>query len=337
MKIAGKLSAVLAGVLVGVCLTSAPASAHSLVTSAASTTDPALTAAGAQAVSEAGHIVDFYKALGIGASDIPVASQAQTATLSSVVDLVAAPASTPALPTLAAPPTDCSNTGALVSYSQQVAAMNDAIDPDATTLGQETVYMYMSHFFDLPSICADNTAYYPDWITNDDRLVYNSYLAVSNNVQLATTIPQMILNAEAIAADPIAPAAKVVASGAGTRLAKNLVDGTNRLAAGRSLLGEAHTVVTLLNANATPEAIVTQMQADLSSTWTNADTVGAIIGTVAALMMPTVGAALFSLGTIVIGFELTGVNTIMQTAAYNSMRLSTSGRVSGRMIRAFDM
>lgn len=336
MKIAGKLSAVLASVLVGVCLAAAPASAHSLVASAASTTNPTLTAAGAQVVSEAGHIVDFYKALGIGASDIPVASQAQTATLSSVVDLVAAPASTPPLPTLAAPPTDCSNTGALVAYSQQVAAMNDAIDPDATTLGQETVYMYMSHFFDLSSICADNTAYYPDWITNDDRLVYNSYLAVSNNVQLATTIPQMILNAEAIAADPIAPAAKVVASHAGARLVR-AVDGVNRANAGRSLLGEAQTVATLLNANATPEAIVTQMRADLSSTWTNADTVGAIIGTVAALMMPTAGAALFSLGTIVVGFELTGVNTIMQTAAYNSMRLSTSGRVSGRMIRAFDI
>lgn len=79
------------------------------------------------------------------------------------------------------------------------------------------------------------------------------------------------------------------------------------------------------------------MRANLSSTWTNADTVDAIIGTVAALMIPTVGAALFSLGTIVVGFELTGVNTIMQIAAYNSMRLSTSGRVSGRMMRALDM
>lgn len=143
----------------GARLVAAPASAHSVVASAATTTDPTLTAVGAQAVSEAGHIVDFYKALGLGASDVPAASQAQTATLSGVIDLLAAPASTPPLPTLAAPPTDCSDTGALVSYSQQVAAMNDVIDPDATTLGQETAYMYMSHFFDLPSIYADNTAY----------------------------------------------------------------------------------------------------------------------------------------------------------------------------------
>ncbi|MCU1530395.1 MAG: hypothetical protein JWP75_4158, partial [Frondihabitans sp.] len=105
MKTALKLSIAIAGALVGACLVAAPASART------ATTDPALTAAGAQAVSESGHIVDFYKALGVGASDIPTATAAQASTLSSVIDLAAAPASTPALPTLSAPPTDCSDTG----------------------------------------------------------------------------------------------------------------------------------------------------------------------------------------------------------------------------------
>ncbi|MCI4659033.1 hypothetical protein [Cryobacterium zhongshanensis] len=326
MQIAWKISVVLAGALVSTSLVAAPASA--------TTTDLTLTAAGAQAVTESGRIVDFYTALGVGASNIPTASQPQAATLSGVIDLVAAPASTPSLPTLSAPPTDCSNTGALVSYSQQVAAMNNAIDSNATTLGQETVYMYMSHFYDLPSICANNTAYYPDWITNDDRAVYNSYLATSNNVQLATTIPQMILNANTLAA-PATSIAKFIASGPGARLgaAVNVAD---RATAGRSLISEFQTVSTLLNANSTPEAIVTQMRADLSSTWSNADTVDAIIATTAALMSP-IGVALFSLGTVVISFELTGVNSFMQTAAFNAMRMSTSGRAAVRMMRSYGM
>ena len=41
-----------------------------LAAAPASATDPTLTAAGAQAVSESGHIVDFYKTLGVGASNI---------------------------------------------------------------------------------------------------------------------------------------------------------------------------------------------------------------------------------------------------------------------------
>jgi hypothetical protein len=331
MKTALKLSIAIAGALVGACLVATPASART------ATTAPALTAAGAQAVSESGHIVDFYTALGVGASDIPTATAAQASTLSSVIDLAAAPASTPSLPTLSAPPTDCSDTGALVSYSQQVAQMNDAIDPNATTLGQETVYMYMSHFFDLPTVCGDNTAVYPDWITNDDRSVYNSYLTTSNNVELATTIPQMILNANALVDEPIAPVAKVLAGQPGAVLATIGVDVPNRAAAGRSLISEFQTVSTLLNANDSPETIVSQMQADLSSTWSDTDTVDAIIGTVAALMSPTVGDALFGLGSVVIGFELTGVNTIMQAAAFNSMRLSISGRAAERMMRSYGM
>lgn len=326
MKSAWKISVILTGALVSATLAAAPASA----------TDPALTATGAQAVSESGHIVDFYKTLGVGASNIPAASDAQTATLSGVVNLVATTASTPSLPTLSTPPTDCANTGALVSYSQQVAQANDAIDPNATALGQETVYMYLSHFFDLPSICADNTAYYPDWIVNDDRSVYNSYLATSNNTQLATTIPQMILNADTLLSDPTAPVSKLLASTPGARLAGG-VDVVNRAAAGQSLISEFQTVTTLLNQNNTPETIVSQMRSDLSSTWSDADTVNAIIGTIAALMMPTVGGALFALGSIVVGFELTGVNTIMQTAAFNSMQASTSGRAAERMMRSYGM
>jgi hypothetical protein len=331
MKVALKLSVALAGALVGACLIAAPASARSASTA---TTDPELTAAGAQAVGEAGHIVDFYTALGVGSSDIPTASAAQASTLSGVADLVATSASTPTLPTLSAPPTDCSNTGALVSYSQQVAQANDAIDPNATTLGQETVYMYLSHFFDLPTVCGDNTAVYPDWIVNDDRSVYNSYLTASNNIQLATTIPQMILNANTLVADPASTIAKVVAGGPGARLAAGL-NIADRATAGHSLIDEMQTVMTLLNANNSPETIVSQMRADLSSTWTDADTQDAIISTAAALMSPSIGEALLGLGTVVISFELTGVNTIMQAAAFNSMRLSTSGRAGERMLRSF--
>lgn len=79
-----------------------------------------------------------------------------------------------------------------MSYSQQVAEANDATDPDATTLGQETVYMYMSHFFDLPTVCGDNTAVYPDWITNDDRRCLVRGFGVADRIECSPKCSDLV-------------------------------------------------------------------------------------------------------------------------------------------------
>lgn len=335
VNIAVKLSVIVTASLVAAGLSALPAAAQTTTTTAPTST---LSAEGSQIVTQSGRIVDFYKTMGVTQADVPTATDAQTSTLNGVIDIVAGSTmpGVPALPTLSSQPTDCSNTGALISYSQQVAAENSAIDPNATTPDQETVYMYLSHFFDLPSICADNTAYYPDWIVNDDRSVYDSYLSASNNSTLVSSFGKMAVSANTLAGDPVTSANKIWRGGYGDKLAgaTNVADQTT---ASSTLITELQTVSTLLNANDTPQQVVDQMRSDLSPEWTATDVVDTIIGTAALLMEPEIGVMVFGLGLTAVSMQLTGLNTIMQTAAFNAMRASTSGRVSERLMRSYGL
>lgn len=171
---------------------------------------------------------------------------AKAPVLAGVIDLVTTSTTTaPALST--SRPTDCTKTGALIAYAQQVAAMNKARDAQAKSQDEETVYMYMSHFFDLPSMCANPTAYYPDWITNSDRTAYDNYLSVTNT-QLMTSAGQMILAANTLADNPVPAIQKVIQGGYGNRLVGG-VQATDKLLAGGTLIDELPTVVALLDAN----------------------------------------------------------------------------------------
>lgn len=77
-------------------------------------------------------------------------------------------------------------------YAWQMATLNKQRDPDASDIYQETKYMYMSHYIDIPTgvqFYVDETmsddGYYSAWITNDDRNAYNTYL---NGVHLAESM-----------------------------------------------------------------------------------------------------------------------------------------------------
>lgn len=79
------------------------------------------------------------------------------------------------------------------------------------------------------------------------------------------------------------------------------------------------------------------MHANLSSTWGTDDMIGAIIGTAAAFMMPSGGAIVFGLGAVAVGMQLTGFNSLMQVAAYNALRYTTSSRAATRFMRSLGM
>lgn len=327
-----KRTALVVCALVGGSLTSVSTATPA---SAATTID----ADAAQIITQSGRIVDFYTELGITAADFPVVSADDALVLQDVIDIVTE--TTPSsrlLPTAlpASRPTDCTDTGALVAYARQVAAMNNARDPNAGGLDAETVYMYMSHFFDLPSMCGNPAAYYPDWITNSDRTAYNNYLSVSNKSQLTTSVGSMITSAITLADNPV-PAVKNFINGGGPEKLAGGLNLFNRLLAGDTLRQEFPTVVALLDADKTPQEIVDQLRANLSSTWTDSNTLNAIVGTTAALMLPTVGATVFALGTVAVSMQLTGINTLMQVAAYNVLRYTTSSRAASRLMRSMGM
>lgn len=319
--------ALIAGALTAVTTTSAAvADVSSPVT---------VSADAANIITQSGRIIDFYTALGVDATEIPTVSNADAGVIEGIVDLVAGPAQTaPSLPSTR--PTDCSNTGALVAYARQVAGMNKSRDANAKTLDEETVYMYMSHFFDLPSLCGNPTAYYPDWITNSDRTAYTNYLTAANGTQLATSVGQLVLSATSFTSNPV-PAIQKVTSKAYVDNLEGATDIADKALAGDTIIDEMQNIVTMIDADKAPQEIVDQMSANLSPTWSSLDTLKTVVGTAAALMLPTYGAMLFSLGAVAMSVQLTGVNTLVQVAAYNALRYSTSSRASSRFMRSMGM
>ena len=69
-------------------------------------------------------------------------------------------------------------------YATQMAIQNKKNDPEVTDLTKETVYMYMSHYIDIPTGIIEkgidksisNDKYFSAWITREDRRVYDRFI-----------------------------------------------------------------------------------------------------------------------------------------------------------------
>lgn len=94
-------------------------------------------------------------------------------------------------------PNTCSDEDKLV-HAKVTAAENMLRDPKAKDFGSEFIYMYISHYLDIPAqyqgSCSENDEepYYANWITNDDRDVYVSFLNAMNAIETVEKIRNAI-------------------------------------------------------------------------------------------------------------------------------------------------
>lgn len=72
--------------------------------------------------------------------------------------------------------------GERYSYAIKMADKNREIDPNVKDIGKEVIYMYMSHFIDIPTGILSHVdpaisedEYFSFYITNDDRAAYELY------------------------------------------------------------------------------------------------------------------------------------------------------------------
>lgn len=80
-------------------------------------------------------------------------------------------------------------TGERLAYSWYIAEVNAARDRRAGPLESETVYMYLSHYVDTPrgvypglDAHSNHDQYYAAWISDDDRRVYDQFLATNSTL-----------------------------------------------------------------------------------------------------------------------------------------------------------
>ena len=89
-------------------------------------------------------------------------------------------------------------------YAMQMAIQNKKRDPEVKDISKETIYMYMSHYIDIPTGIIEegidksisNDQYFSAWITREDRPVYDRYIndmKISDIVYgIASTITNLI-------------------------------------------------------------------------------------------------------------------------------------------------
>ena len=304
-----------------------------------------ITADEAAAITQIGGMVGGLSTIGVTQNDIVTASPEQVADLESIVDLAGSSLTTDAASTssavrsLPSQPTDCRDTGALLAYARQAAVANSAHDAQAEDLDSETVYMYLSHFLDTPGFtsnpCAANaeSRYLASWITTNDRTAYNNYLSSTNRAQLAADTGTLVVGIPSVLSGTSQTVTKAVGFGFGGVMkdAPNIADWA-------STAGSVHQastdLVALLDQDKTPAEVISVLNANLSTTISDNDLRAAVIGTIAALATPGLGATMFGLGMTAASLSITGVNSLTQQAAVGALLTTTSSRLIPRMQRA---
>ena len=86
-------------------------------------------------------------------------------------------------------PNTCSTEDQFI-HAKIVALENMERDPNAKSYGEEFVYMYLSHYVDIPAeylgSCSknDEEPYLANWITNDDRKAYDIFLTNIHKIEI---------------------------------------------------------------------------------------------------------------------------------------------------------
>lgn len=298
----------------------------------------------AAAITQIGGMVGGLSTIGVQQTDIVTAQAGQVADLESIVDLAGAGMTTSsytpsAVRSLPSQPTDCSDTGALLSYARHAAIENSAHDVQAGDLDSETVYMYMSHFLDTPGFtsnpCSANaeSRYLASWITNNDRNAYNNYLNVTNRTQLAANVGTLVTGIPSVLSGTSQTVTKAVTLRFG-QVVKDLPNIADWTATSQDVRQSSSQLAALLKQNKTPAEVVSVLNTNLSATISDQDLRNAVIGTIAALATPGLGATMFGLGMTAASLSITGVNSLTQQAAVGALFATTSSRLVPRMQRA---
>lgn len=302
-------------------------------------------------VGQAEYVAQSFGIIGMNMSDLPDTSVdpnvlwnlAQDATTRLVQPDSLTKSATPANSS------SCNSTDRFI-HAQATATANKLHDSDAKSLNAETVYMYLSHYVDVPTsyrktTCAanDEEPYYANWITNDDRNVYDSFLRVSNY----SDAPRAV--SSAISGIDDALKAGDTVTGVYKSLADYDVAGSLYNALSTGSLANSTMQANVLNdirvslrdvagdtnlENEDAHDVVDRLVDRLSAkTYYNQST--ALNVACVALSFLASGGTLLGIGLGVLQLNLLFDSGIAQTSAVAAMTASLSGRTSGRLMRAW--
>ena len=249
-------------------------------------------------------------------------------------------------------PNTCSDEDKLV-HAKVTAAKNMLIDPNAKDFGSEFIYMYISHYLDIPAqylgSCSENDErrYYANWITNDDRDVYVSFLNAMHAIETVEKIRNAISNIKDFVEDGLDDIQEsYFISHSIDKLKDNigdfLKDQAFELLSGKTpkeiiqeRMGE---LAELFDTTELPEEdIIKQVQESLGRDVLSKDLAESLYDSLDAIVDISIGnIGLFSAVTTMINAPLLIFTSLAPKAALTGMLYSLSGRLAGRLERILD-
>ncbi len=235
-----------------------------------------------------------------------------------------------------------------LAYAAAVAQTNAARDPDARDIGSETAYMYLSHYVDLKSgvdpttlavdALSNRSDYYSAWITDDDRMVYDSFLRISRYTRMADDLRQAGTALVGLAESGSAVLSDVrqgVSDGAAR--VRVGVSGANLASSGDALATTVPRTIRLFNNADDPAALIDAVESNIAQETDQAlaEAASDIVLTVAFLVAGGAGGFLLPAAIAVLSVDAAMIKDMIDGAAIAGLRYTINGRYSGRMMRYY--
>lgn len=249
-------------------------------------------------------------------------------------------------------PNTCSDEDKLI-HAKVAAVENMLRDPNAKDFGSEFLYMYISHYLDIPAqyqgSCSENDEepYYANWITNDDRDVYVSFLNTIHAIEIVEKIRNAMSDIKSFVEGDLDPIqedyfishsidkVKDKIEEFVEEQAKELLSGKTPKEIIQERIGE---LTEYFETSDLPEEdIIKEVQESLGRDVLSGDLADSLFDSLDAIINISVGnIGLFSAVTTVLNVPLLVFTSLAPKAALAGMLFSLSGRLAGRLERVIE-
>lgn len=244
-----------------------------------------------------------------------------------------------------------------LTHAKESALINNERDPNNRGLSREIVYMYLSHYVDIPpeyigETCDanDEEPYYANWITNDDRDAYENFIRVINGVKAVEEFMNLLDSAKSLKEKLEDYQKEIIEKGffpfVKDKLKKHFqkfLDGTSPISGKNATeyyqekFEEISEHFNYIDENTPEDEVIEQIQVRLGKDFVDSDLLDCVSDAFTASLETAIGSAnpitaAFTIAKLPLMF----MNTLAPKAAVVGMLYNLSGRLAGRVLRIIE-
>ena len=230
------------------------------------------------------------------------------------------------------------------------ALINMQRDPNAKNFGDEFVYMYLSHYIDIPyeylgTTCSENDEepYLANWITNQDRITYQNFLQTIHRTEILEKCRKIFSDITDVV-DRISLVEEVFFEKKYAGLVEHIIEDLFEDGKIDNPLEETpekiiteyidHIIDLFKSTNLSEEEVIKEVQESIGKSVLSEDMRSGLFGTINVIFQMSIGAAtIIPAVTTMLNFAVLMYTSLVPKAAHVGMLYSLSMRVAARTER----